>query len=47
MDFCGSSASSEFIKAIDLGVNIGDIIAGQTIFRFEDIVIYIYREREK
>jgi hypothetical protein len=41
MAFCGSSAGSEFVKAIDLGVNIGDITAGQTMFRFEDAVTYI------
>jgi hypothetical protein len=44
MAFYRSSPNNEFVKAIDLGVNVGAIIVDQIIFRFEDIVTYICRE---
>jgi hypothetical protein len=46
MDFCGFSAGNEAVEAIGLGVDIGDIAAGQTTFGFEDVSTYICREIE-
>jgi hypothetical protein len=44
MDFHGSSNNNEVIRAIGLGVNVGDIIAGQITFRFKDDSIYVSRK---
>ena len=46
MDFCGFSAGNEVVEAIGLGVDVGDIAAGQTMFGFEDVSTYICRKRE-
>jgi hypothetical protein len=46
MAFCGSSAGSKFIEAIDLGIDIGDIAAGQITFRFKRCH-YLYLPRKE
>jgi hypothetical protein len=45
MDFYRSSTSNEVVEAIGLGVNVSDIVAVQTTFKFED-VLYLLKTRK-